>query len=236
MADENMGPSTEWQKVRRVYRVARFAPRIHIRRNGTIAISADFVRMADIEACTRASLFLSADGLRLALRFHNDERDDDAFTLGRDGGGKGSGKGRLIAAAALLAQSSVIAGLARESAEARRYEPTRDRDGKWVVNLAPCFDRVLGDERPAANSTGIYRYRLGEETIYIGRGRLTERFSDVARRDWQFDRVEYSVLNDEAAERRWEAHWLNEYRQRNGRWPFYNRVAGAAPAAAAKAG
>lgn len=229
MADTTIPSNGGWQKVRREFRVARFAPVITIRRGGALAISADFIRKAEISDCTRASLFLSPDGYRLGLRFHCDQRDDDAFIMSLDGGGKTS-LNRLITAGALVRQSPVITALLREAGRtARRYEPWRDQHGVWVVDLAPCFERTV---RTVAeldrNATGIYRYRFGADVIYIGRGRLFERASSPDRRGWEFDRIEFSVLNDDKAEQRWEAHWLNEHRDRYGRWPTYNRVGGIA--------
>lgn len=236
MADVEVAPDSGWQKVRRVYRTARFSPQISFRRNGHIAVSSDFVRMAGVNNCTRASLFLSADGHSLAISFHSDERDDDAFVLSRDGGGSGVSQNRIITARTLISQSAQIMSLCKEDARARRYEPQKDQNGRWVIHLAPCFENVLNqaDQIPAG-STGIYRYRSGQETIYIGRGNLRDRLASPERRSWDFDRVEYSILNDDVIERRWESFWLDEYRQRNNRWPVYNRIA-AASGVSAKAG
>jgi hypothetical protein len=229
MADETLSPSTEWKKVRRAYRVARFAPMITIRKNGDLALTADFVRKAGIAECTRASLFLSADGLKLAFQFHSDEGDDDAFGVQRDGGGGRDGEplNRLITAKALLSQSPVITALIREAAAARRYEPRKDIVGRWVISLAPAFELTVTSARDIpSDATGIYRYMHGADAVYIGRGKLRDRMALPERRVWTFDRIEYSVIGDDAAERHWEAFWLNEYRRRHSRWPIYNRIAG----------
>lgn len=234
MADGNVAPQSDWQKVRRTHRVARFSPSITLRRNGNLAISADFIRMAAIGDCTRASLFLSQDGLRLAIQFHDNEADDDSFFLSRDGGTK-SRLNRLIIPRALFAQSPAVAALAKEGGSACRLTP-RKIDGRWVVDLAPCFERTLNQPGEiAAGTTGIYRYRYGNDTVYIGRGNLRERLSQSERRGWDFDRIEYSIINDDAVERRWEAFWLDEFRRVHNRWPTYNRIA-AAVLTAAKAG
>lgn len=234
MADENLAPPSDWQKVRRTHRVARFSPSITLRRNGSLAVSADFARMAAIGDCTHASLFLAPDGLRLAIHFHANEADDDSFILARDGGNKSS-PNRLINARSLLAQSPVASALAKEGGSACRLPP-RKADGRWIVDLAPCFERTLSQSGEiAVGATGIYRYRNGNDTVYIGRGNLRDRLSQVDRRGWEFDRIEYSALNDDAVERRWESFWLDEFRRRHNRWPTYNRIA-AVSAVAAKAG
>lgn len=227
MGQDNQG----WQKVRRQHRAARFLPVIRIRRNGQIAISSDFARMADISACTHATLFIDARCQKLGLSFHNDESDDDAFSLCKDGGSNDAMDvhHRVINCKALLAQSPSLASLLRESARARQYEPKRDADGLWVVHLAPCFEHLWSPSSLTVvgrAASGIYRYMLGEEVVYIGRGVFAERFAVKTRADWEFDRIEYSVLNDDALERRWESFWLNDFRQSHNRWPLYNRVAG----------
>ena len=33
-------------------------------------------------------------------------------------------------------------------------------------------------------------------------------------------------MNNEELERKWESYWLNEYRERKGRWPVYNKISG----------
>jgi hypothetical protein len=192
--------------------------------------------MADVSACTRASLYLSSDGHKLAISFHSDTSDDDAFLLARDGGKVSTGQNRVINAKSLVSQSPSILALSKEDARARRYEPQKDHAGRWILHLAPCFEMALtqSDQIPLG-STGIYRYRLGNETIYIGRGNLRDRIASPDRRSWEFDRVEYSILNDDVIERRWESFWLDEYRQRNNRWPVYNRIAGTS-GVSAKAG
>lgn len=234
MADEDLAPPSGWQKVRRTHRVARFSPNITLRRNGNLAVSADFVRMASIGDCTHASLFLAPDGLRMAIQFHSDETDNDSFILARDGGNKSS-LNRLISAKALLAQSPVASALAREGGSACRL-PARKVDGRWVIDLAPCFERTLSQSGEiTVGATGIYRYRNGNDTVYIGRGNLRDRLSQADRRGWDFDRIEYSIINDDAVERRWESFWLDEFRRAHNRWPTYNKIA-AAPSIAARAG
>jgi hypothetical protein len=192
-----------------------------------LAVSADFVRKADIAGCSRASLFLSSDGMRLAFRFHNDEKDDDAFILGRDGGGRGSGINRAICARTLFDQSATLYRLVEENVSARRYEPIKIDGGRWMIAFAPCFERdVIDPKELPDNESGIYRYVRGKEIIYIGKGNYRERCLSPERKSWQFDQIEFSRLNDEVAEAQWESFWLNEHRRQHGHWPFHNRIGG----------
>lgn len=216
----------EWVKVRRIAGPARFSPVITIRKNGVIAISSDFVRMANITPCTRASVFLSKDGLRLALHFHADESDDDAFILARDGGTSPKSPSRVINARALLSQSSTVSAMCRENDAIRRCVPVKIGSDRWSINLAPCFEREFASPSDVGTSSGIYRYKLGDEIVYVGRGNLRERFAAPDRRSWTFDRIEFSILNDDVAERKWEAFWIDDFKSRTGRLPVYNRIGG----------
>jgi hypothetical protein len=227
-----MTDQIEWQQVCRTHRVARFIPTITIRRSGNIAISSDFVRKAGIAECTCVALFLSADKMRLAFKFSTDTNDNDAFSLTRDGGSgnnnRNSGLNRVICAKSLLMQSPTVQSLIKEaSTAARRYEPYRTNDGLWVINLTPCFERIASTVSDLPGDvTGIYRYLRGKEVVYIGRGALKSRAQSHERKHWDFDRIEYSILNDNKSEVNWEKFWLDDHRRQYGAWPAYNRIAG----------
>jgi len=234
MATDTNTPIDGWEKVRREYRVARFAPRITFRRRGAIAINVDFVRMAGIEKATRATLFLSRDERRLGFRFHSDEEDDEAFLLCRDGGShKAQSVGRVLTAPSLLTRSPALRALTERGGDARSCEAVKDSvSGLWVVHLAPCFERVLSSlDEIAPDFTGVYRYLSRGDVIYIGRGVLRQRLAEPDRRTWPHDQIEYSIVNDDAAERKWEAFWLNAHREKHGRWPLCNKIGGTAAAA-----
>ncbi|MEG8222424.1 hypothetical protein OSJ57_17615 [Sphingomonas sp. HH69] len=232
MADNALASNDQWIQIRRDAGSVGFSPSVSIRSSGDIGISADFVRMANIESCTRATIFLSANGRCVGLRFHSDETERDSFQLSPDGGGTrramSKNKGRVLQMSALRRQSRLYTAIAQSKHDRiRKYEPKRDVSGMWTINLAPCFENVLRLKGEiGANETGIYRYMLGGEPVYIGRGVLTERMRQLDRTEWQHDRIEYSILNDSAAEAEWEAYWLQEFRAEHGRWPVYNRIGG----------
>lgn len=229
MADDLITSEEQWRKVRRSARRSGFFPVITIRPQGTLALSADFVRLADLSSRSMATLFLSDDGRKLAIHFHNDEKDEDAYRIGTDGGGSSrkATKNRLIVANAIIKQSPTLAALVRDKDSKRRFEPVRIGADRWAITLMPCFEAIWGETvRFGRDQSGIYRYRNGAETVYIGRGNIRERLAEPERVNWQYDKIEYSIINDDAAERRWEAYWLDEYRRRWNRWPVYNRIAG----------
>lgn len=229
MADASNTNNAGWTQIKRERPPLKFNPIITIRKSGDIGVNADFMRMADLEGKTRVALFFSADGRRLAFRFHSDENDRESFLLGQDGGRTDLNRkgGRVIQIHVLRKQSALYAQIAKSGPEfARRLRPVQD-GGLWVVSLAPCFEttyRPKGDL--GREETGIYRYRLGGATVYIGRGKISQRIACPERQGWQFDTIEYSVLNNADAEAEWEARWLEDFRAENGRWPMYNSIGG----------
>lgn len=231
MANPNLPNESGWVQIRREGYAVGFRPIITLRSRGTIAFSADFVRMADIRECTHCEIFVSTDGRRLAFRFL-EEPTADSFAMSADGGGNKRRKGgrypnRIVQAPSLKLKSPIFGKLGGAPESVRRYEPRKELGGLWTVNLAPCFENTFRLKGEIGHGeSGIYRYRLGGETVYIGRGRFIERFAQPERAEWQFDAIEYSILNDPDEEARWEAHWLELFREEHNRWPVYNRVGG----------
>jgi hypothetical protein len=218
--------NTQWRLVERQHRIGRFSPTITLRRSG-FAISADFVRKANITGCTRVSLLLSHDGRQLAFHFHNNEHDNHAFRLGRDGGGRNSGMNRGIAATGVFAESLALRRLVDAPVAARRFEPIDIGGGRWAITIVPCFEqRVNRPHELPEGESGIYRYVRGDDVLYIGKGKYRDRCRSPERAAWEYDYIEFSRLNDSAAEAKWETFWLNDYRKRHGRLPVYNRIGG----------
>lgn len=231
MADKDLSPQCEWVQIRREVRHPAVRPIVRIRRSGDIGLSADFVRHANIADCLWANVYISRDGYRLGLAFHNDDDQQNSFQMCKDGG-SGSRRhrsdSRVLQASAIKSKSATFAKLITYPPDVRTFLPRRDVNGVWVVELIPCFEnryRLRGELSP--HETGIYRYLLGGETVYIGRGVLASRFAEPCRGEWQFDAVEYSVLNDANSECRWESFWLERFRLTHNRWPVYNRIGGA---------
>lgn len=229
MAKPNVPNESGWVQIRREGYSVSFNPTITLRPRGAIGFSADFVRMADIRDATHCEIFISANGRKMGFRFL-EEPTPDSFKMGSDGGANRKVEkyaNRVVQAKCLRDKSPIFLRLASMPESARRYEPKKDISGLWAINLVPCFEntyRLKGEI--GSDATGIYRYRLGGETVYIGRGRFVERFGEGQRDDWQFDAIEYSILNDADEEARWESHWLELFREEHNRWPVYNRVSG----------
>lgn len=105
----------------------------------------------------------------------------------------------------------------------------------WFIRLMPAFEEsvVPSEVNTLPQGTkGIYRYRGGEngdEVVYIGKGRVRDRFQQERDRvdDWDVCRIEYSLIQDEQKALEWEACWIERFKQENnGRLPRYNRIGG----------
>ena len=98
-----------------------------------------------------------------------------------------------------------------------------------MISIRPAFEvtslRANASQIPD-DLTGIYRYLLNGEVVYIGRGVIRSRLASPERSDWTFDKVEFSPIEDQVEQEQWESEWLEEYRSANGFLPMYNRIGG----------
>jgi hypothetical protein len=66
--------------------------------------------------------------------------------------------------------------------------------------------------------------------VYIGRGDIKKRLTAPERGDWDFDVIEYSIINNPDQQIYWEQFWLEKFEEANNRLPFYNKISGSSPA------
>lgn len=204
-------------------------------RPSTVAFNAPFVKLADLKQHRFVSFKVDPDTLRLGIRFHSDDKDATALTLTHDGGGGGHRRRERnnlsVMAAALMSRNKWVMAAARErDLTLRRFVPEwNNLDRLWVISLRPSFDHhatAIDDVPPSAR--GIYRYIHGGEIVYIGKGSIRERLQSLDRKVWAWDRIEYSIIDDDAQQFRWETWWLEWYERRHGGLPRHNRVGGRA--------
>lgn len=120
--------------------------------------------------------------------------------------------------------------ISRESdLKLRRFTPEWNSfESIWVISICPPFENCVrnGDEIPS-DISGIYRYRRGDEIVYIGRGSVRSRSNDPIRENWDFDAIDYSIVPNETKQEKWESFWLDYYKEKHdGKLPIYNRIAG----------
>ncbi|MCX5643472.1 MAG: hypothetical protein NTZ17_02130 [Phycisphaerae bacterium] len=207
------------------------APFISISRSH-FAFSAAFVRQAQVEPGSRATVYVDMCHRRIGFEFHSDDRPN-SFALSAASSDKKGQKRKALqcAATGTIRKHRWIDSVTKQPAKNRRFSPKKEGN-KWVIHICPAFE-----ERRARESTdipsevvGIYRYsRESGEIVYIGRGPIKKRLQAPERRDWDFDVVEYSVIDDPDDQVKWEDFWIERFKeQNNGELPFYNKVSGVA--------
>jgi hypothetical protein len=113
----------------------------------------------------------------------------------------------------------------------RQFKPERmSGKFKWAISLCPAFERHASDKDAIpSEACGVYRYKRGEEIVYIGRGQIRSRVGAPDREGWDFERIEYSLVADEANQLKWEHFWLRRFEEEHGKRPIYNRNSGQRP-------
>jgi len=220
-----------WAKHRRKGgKRAEPTPLISIRR-GAIAFNAHFVADAQLSDKLRVTVFVDEEARRLGFKFHDDAADEDSFALTADGGSK-KGRGRSIQVNSLMLKQDWLRALSQhEDSRVRRFRPQWvSADSMWVISVSPAFEQRVSDRSEIPSTTcGIYRYRRGDDIVYIGRGQVRSRTRAPERGDWEFETIEFSVVPDTAQQKKWETYWLDKYVEQHGKLPFYNRIKGERP-------
>lgn len=217
---------SQWLKLRREGgETPEAVPLVTIRRSG-LAFNASFARAAGLRDKSHVSIHLAPDSFRIGLKFLDDASDADSYALTRDGGGRGEGRHAQTTA---LLRTPWVAAVARiEDKRLRRFKPTwLSAESMWVVSLCPAFEvRASARTEVPSDARGIYRYRRGDEVVYIGRGQIRSRLNAPEGNEWDFDTIEYSLLPDEKQQGHWESHWLDAFVAEQGKLPVYNRIGG----------
>ncbi len=189
-----------------------------------ITFNSVFSKIAELQTKTFVTISVDSESLKIGFDFHNGKKHN-SFRLTRR-----AGKHDFTCSGQGLGQKYAwIASVARLAARERRFTPSRE--GKlWVIQLCPAFEerRARESSEIPSNVWGVYRYiRENGEIVYIGRGEIRTRLSQPERRDWDFDRVEYSIVSDPDQQVRWEDYWLTRFRETNkGKLPIYNKISG----------
>ena len=150
---------------------------------------------------------------------------------------------KRLAAKGLIRRTPWIRSVAAQtSLEARTFDLRRyhgalpprsdgDRGNQpWYIQLMPAFEHsVFPSSIHIINSDtrGIYRYLKGDEIIYIGKGRIRDRYREPGRNTWEVSKIEYSEIVDDEKALEWEAWWIDRFQQEHdGNLPRYNQVRG----------
>ena len=191
-----------------------------------LRISAEAAKRAGLESAHWVRISTDDRERLIGFEFLDDpSRPKDAHKLARP---KGS-SGRDCWAQGLINDTPWIKAVAAKKRKFKLFQYPGDPK-IWAIRLAPWFELSVLPENISSIGTGagIYRYRdARDEVIYIGKGRIVDRYRDPARRRWDIARIEYSLVPEEEEQYRWEKFHLDEFaKEHDGRRPRFNMVSG----------
>lgn len=197
-------------------------PQISIRPN-TIAFNAELTNKAKLSQYQKVKILVDEENYRLGFIFHSDENDPHSLRLYSDSITKSS---RAVSARQLLKTYKWIESVSKLTSplDKRFMAKWNNIEKAWIINLCPSFENVISNESQLKDLVGIYRYKRGDEIVYIGRGIIKSRINSPDRSDWEFDTIEYSIIKDPETQAKWESYWLDRYAQEHGQLPLYNKI------------
>jgi hypothetical protein len=192
--------------------------------------NANFVRQAELDPELRVTVYVNSDARKLGFEFHKEDKANSFSLSSASSAKKGEKrKGIQCASRGIVRKYSWIESVTKLTAKNRRFNPKKEGK-KWVIQLCPAFETRKARESDdiPSEARGIYRYvREDGKIVYIGRGDIRSRLKSPEREDWDFDTIEYSLIENPDEQVRWEDYWIEKYKGDNGDLPFYNSVSGA---------
>jgi hypothetical protein len=110
----------------------------------------------------------------------------------------------------------------------KKFTRTRniDRETPMVtLNKIHCYYNAVAGRMFELKEGKRVIYHIDETNRKIGNVR--SRLNESGRDEWEFDKIEYSVVSAEAQQYEWESFWIDRFKEgNNGILPSYNRIAG----------
>lgn len=193
-----------------------------------IALNSKLVKEGDLKKYSSVNVFFDCENYKIAFRFHNDKNDNDSFCLILD---NKLGGGLNISGVSIYKKYKWIDAVAKlKDKDFKKFIPEYDnKERRWIISLMPSFEIQASREfKISRNLKGIYRYvRKNGEIVYIGKGKISDRKNSIERRTWDFDKIEYSIIENSKLREKSESYWLEKYKeQNNNNLPFYNKISG----------
>jgi hypothetical protein len=180
-----------------------------------------FYRLAELEKNQYVTYYVDEENRKIGFEFGNQETEHTSKIVG-------SNKQGYVSYSTELFRQPWIKK-AGEMKEQNKYKPTRDGK-KWVITLRPIFENRIkreNIEKLGSNVKGIYRYLDNGQVVYIGKGFIRKRLNEEQRKNWKFDAIEYSIINDDDEQYEWESYWIDEFKRVNDNFlPPYNIISG----------
>lgn len=189
-----------------------------------------FSRIAELGPEKRVKIYVDEENWKIDFEFVNEEEGSYALYKARSSK-KGEKRVSInCTSVSIIKKFPWIEAVANlPDKKDRRFSP-KNEDKIWAIQLCPAFEQRKARESAniPSDTTGIYRYiRENGEIVYIGRGNIRDRLHSPERTGWDFDTIEYSIIKDPDDQVKWEAFWLQKYKQKNkGKLTIYNKLSG----------
>ena len=144
-------------------------------RKDVFAFNSLFARVAGLDSKSHVIVFVDPAHYRVGFKFVNDGSDSDSLVLTGDGGANKEKGGRVVQVSGLMKDHLWLKALATsEDSSAKKFEPRWDNLNQlWAIDIAPSFETRVSDKSQIPSTCrGIYRYKRGDEIVYIGRGQI----------------------------------------------------------------
>jgi hypothetical protein len=193
---------------------------------GHIRFSAAFARKARITKSHVVKISVNHADYQIQFSFSKDVTENSlALTQPK-------GKENFQSSAmSLLNTYEWIKAITTERVNKNHQFTPRSFGTSWIIDLSPAFD--LSEKRSEhhkipSKAKGIYRYIRSntKEIVYIGKGEILNRLRSPERKDWDFDLIQYSLVEDESEQLKWEDYWIEKYKSEHKKIPFYNNIGG----------
>ena len=189
--------------------------------------SATFTKLAELNKYSFVEYFVDEESRQIGFKYYDNNETRDCVTLTVK---TGSTYYRSSAGDLISRYSWVKKVASMKSTDDRKFI-AKQRQGLWVIQLAPAFEvTILRSNAPKnlPDDSGIYRYRNDKDQIvYIGKGNIKTRYSMKDRKDWNFSSIDYSIVKGDENQLEWESYWIERFKETNsGFLPYYNKVSG----------
>jgi len=195
-----------------------------------LAFNALFSRISELTSNHRVTLYANPQTFCLGFEFHKDDRPNSLALSHASAAKKGEKRaGFFCAVVGLIRRYPWVEAITKLDSKDRRFYDPRREGSKWVIQLCPAFEvrRARESESISSEAQGIYRYvREDGEVVYIGRGNIKKRLASPGREDWDFDVIEYSIVDDPDQQVYWEGYWLERFKEATRKLPIYNKLLG----------
>lgn len=220
----------DWVKVVREDVSKRENEPLIVIRSNQFLFNGKFVKDAELEKKKGVLVLLNNRQRKVAFRFLDVITDKNAYKLhADDGGGNRRSKGRVIKTTNIITKTPWIRNVSTYTNKIlRQFTPDWNNiERQYEISLAPCFEnRVYEKDQIPSDAKGIYRYLRENRIVYIGKGKIRERTNSPDRSFWDYDTIEYSIVEDDSDMLQWEKFWLDNHNEEHGKLPEYNKISG----------